>query len=57
MHMSVQYNGVDRIIKHIENIEKYIAIKNGKLVTHLKKWGNKYLESTNDYVTQYIVNM
>ena len=43
------------LIKKIESIEKYIAIKNGKLSIHLKKW--KLLHSgqaDSDYVIHYV---
>ena len=44
-------------ILHVECVEKYIAIKNGKLNVHNKKWGtSSHLDnsSLNQYVTQYL---
>ena len=43
----------------IEAIEKYIAIKNGKLSTHLRKWGKQnqegnQQENINNFIQQYL---
>ena len=51
-------------MKHIENVEKYIAIKNGKLNIHERKW-NKVLysrgatdgESVDAYIERYVATL
>ena len=53
----VEFNHLRRIILSVENIEKYIAVKQGKIKIHAKKWNRKELglqfQSLNDYVEQY----
>ena len=45
-------------VRKIENIEKYIAIKNDKLAKHNKKWcihsDTTDIVSVNDYIRQYL---
>ena len=45
-------------IENIRTIEKYIAIKNGKMAIHKKKWelcGHEYRGTTNADINEYIV--
>ena len=58
MQQQLNFPILQNSILSIESMEKYIAVKNGKLNKHLKKWckcsntsGN---ESILDYVTEYI---
>ena len=48
-----------RNIMSVESIEKYIAIKNGRIVKHLSKW--KRIEVVDQqesaFVEQYVSNM
>ena len=50
------------IIVKIERIEKYIAIRNGKLNIHQKKWGvqssiKKAIDISQDYIREYVNRM
>ena len=46
-----------RMILSIQNVEKYIAVKNNKLSTHLKKWGNPVDLSIQNFIMRYIENV
>ena len=62
---SLNYHELIGVFQRIENMEKYIAIKNGKLSLHCRKWGLNYIKQTGNksdtdivqYVAQYIENM
>ena len=46
------------LFKRVERIEKYIAIKNGSLSTHNKKWGKDHEDiCTQNFIAQYVVDM
>ena len=46
-------------VQQIESIEKYIAVKNGKLAIHQRKWGVLSQNSGNmrDYIQEYVQSM
>ena len=49
-----------RSIIRVESIEKYIAICNGKLNIHQRKWSKANVQqqlSVSDFITQYVQNM
>ena len=44
-------------IEHIQKIERYIAIKNGKLQVHLQKWEQpKHVFNQGETLSQYVIN-
>ena len=55
----ISFQGLKAKINQIENIEKYIAIKNGKLGVHQKKWSieRSSEQSGEEYVRQYITEL
>ena len=58
MKESVIFNVYRRYIKQIEAVEKYIAVKNGKLAMHHKKWA-PFVTTLNisQEIVQYVENM
>ena len=49
-------------LRHVQNIEKFIAVKNNKLGLHYKKWNLNFSSDAKDmdidmYVQQYVQNM
>ena len=58
----IHFNTVICVVNKVENIEKYIASKNGKLKVHMRKWhknasSNNGVENVNEFLNQYIENM
>ena len=52
MKGNINFPILNRLISKVENIEKYIAIKNNKLCTHTNKWSNTaYNPSATDLST------
>ena len=50
----LSFHGLLAKIRQVENIEKYIAIKNGKFGQHQRKWCREISTSVQDYVYQYL---
>ena len=51
------FNELQRLIKSIENVEKYIATKNQKIQMHVRKWSltsQRAQDDVQEYVTQYL---
>ena len=59
LNVSLSYNGLKGTFYHFENMEKYIATKNGRLETHLKKWEYKQHKNRNIgcFLQQYMNDM
>ena len=58
----IHINAVVCAVNKVENIEKYIASKNGKLKMHMRKWqknvsSNNNVESVDEFLYRYIENM
>ena len=53
---TISFIGVKKLFQFIENTEKYIAIKNGKLEVHIKKWRG-IQNMSQDYIQEYICKM
>ena len=51
---AITFPGLLSKIKSVENVEKYIAVKNGKINVHVKKWGH-HMENNNlvEFITEY----
>ena len=48
------------LIKRLEAIEKYIAVKNEKIKTHIKKWAGSHEvidQDVNQYCQDYLTNL
>ena len=51
--------GLRRVFKQIENVEKYIATKNGKLTRHMVKWmcnEVSVLDQSDVHLDNYVMN-
>ena len=46
-----------RLISNLCNTEKYIAIKNGNVSKHYKKWYNQYDSQVKDYIHEYLAEL
>ena len=61
LQLPIHFVILKREINKIENIEKYIAVKNGKLATHQRKWGtiiqNVQCANIEQYVQNYVNSM
>ena len=57
MEKPLEFKMLEAEIRHVENIEKFIAKKNDKLKFHNRKWKKNYGESNahiEEYVRQYL---
>ena len=53
--LEISVKGVILSIKQIQRIEKFIAVKNNRLVKHLAKWRNKQeAEELGEFTERYI---
>ena len=50
----INFVGLKSIIIHVENMEKYIALKNNRFYVHLSKWRPQADDNIEEYVTQYL---
>ena len=53
----VHFNTLKAIFRHVENVEKYIAMKNDRLEKHNRKWVKNTTFNVEDYVTEYITEL
>ena len=55
LKMSINLQGIKMFVSSVENLEKYIACKNGKVNQHEKKWGSitQSQGSFEQYIEQY----
>ena len=54
----ISFQGVKAVICQMENIEKYIAMKNGKIAVHYKKWSttpqSDECSNLNEYIREFV---
>ena len=57
LQKQLEFNHFKTHVRSIENIEKYIAQKNGKMAYHQRKWRASYAnaeENVDDFVNEYV---
>ena len=60
LHQQIAFQGFKNYLRNIEAMEKFYAVKNGKLHLHLKKYNpklrceNSENSNINEYIAQYI---
>ena len=58
--LSINCNSFKQLVNDVQRTEKYIAVKNGKLSKHDRKWERKTKSKTNshqDYAEEFLFNM